>query len=89
VHEPRDEARQQLALAEDDLDLVLRTLRDVGRPVIRVSVTNLGRQELRAPVRAAADDQEQQREDDGAYERAFRSSALIAGTISCRSPMTA
>jgi hypothetical protein len=48
------------------------------------------RQEPRAPREEAAGREHEQREPDRAYEpRAFRSSALIAGTISCRSPMTA
>ena len=64
----------------------------VGRPVVRLRPAYLLREEPRSP-------REQRRrrrratssaEDDGAYEpRTFRSSALIAGTISCRSPITA
>jgi hypothetical protein len=89
VREARDEPLQQLALAEDDLDFVLDSSRDVRRPVVRLGAPNLLDEELRTENRAGADDEQQRAEDDGAYERTFLSSALIAGTISCRSPITA
>jgi hypothetical protein len=51
---------------------------------------HLLRQERRSAPRAAAGDRDEQPENDGAYEpRTLLSSALIAGTTSCRSPMTA
>jgi hypothetical protein len=89
VGETRHEPLQQLALAEHDLDLVLDADRNVGGAVVRLRAPNLFDEELRTENRAGADDEQQRAEDDGAYERAFLSSALIAGTISCKSPMTA
>jgi hypothetical protein len=89
VREARHEPLQQLALAEHDLDLVLDPNGNVGGTVVRLRAPNLLDEELRTENRAGADDEQQRAEDDGAYERAFLSSALIAGTISCRSPITA
>jgi hypothetical protein len=89
VRDARHEPLQQLALAEHDLDLVLDAGKDVRRPVIRLCSPDLLDEELRTEDRAGADDEQERAEDDGAYERTFLSSALIAGTISCRSPITA
>jgi hypothetical protein len=90
VHETGDDSLQKLPLAEHDLDLVPNATRDVGAPLVRLRPSDLLCEELRAPPRAAAGDGDEQREDDGAYElRALLSSALIAGTISWRSPITA
>jgi hypothetical protein len=85
----RHEPLQQLALAEHDLDLVLDPSGNVRRTVVRLRTPNLLDEELRTEDRAGADDEQQRAEDDGPYERTFLSSALIAGTISCRSPITA
>jgi hypothetical protein len=85
-----DEALQELLLAEDDLDLVLHLPADVVRSIVRLRTPHLLGQEPRAEPRAAAGDGDEQSERDGAYvARTFRSSALIAGTTSCRSPITA
>jgi hypothetical protein len=90
VHQAGDEPLQELPLAEHDLDLVPQPLRDVRRAVVRLRPAYLVDEELAAAPRAAADDEQEQPEDDGAYEpRTLLSSALIAGTISCRSPITA
>jgi hypothetical protein len=89
VHEPRDEPREQLPLPEHDLDLVANALRRLEPAVVLLRPPDLADEELRAVPGAAADDEDEQPEDDGAYPRTFRSSALIAGTISCRSPITA
>ena len=89
VREAGHEPFEELALAEHDLDLVLHPEGNVGRLVVRPRAANLPDEELRAEQRAAADEDEQRAEDDRAYERTLRSSALIAGTISCRSPTTA
>ena len=90
VHQPRHEPRQQLPLTEDDLDLVPHPPRDVRRTVVRLRPPHLLREELGAVPGAAADDQQEQPEDDRTYEaRTLLSSALMAGTISCRSPITA
>jgi len=87
---PGHEPLQELPLPEDDLDLVLHPAADVDRPVVRLRATHLLREERRSPPRAAAGDGDEQPENDGAYEpRTLLSSALIAGTTSCRSPMTA
>jgi hypothetical protein len=90
VHEARAETLQQLLLAEDDLDLVADALRDVARAIVRPRAADLPDEEPAAPPSAAADDEQEQPEYNGPYWlRAFLSSAVIAGTISWRSPITA
>ena len=90
VHQSGHNALQQLLLAEHDLDLVLHAPRNVHRTIVRLRPQYLLGEELRATPGAAACDSDEQREDDGAYElRTLLSSALMAGTISCRSPITA
>ena len=90
VHQPRHEPLQQLPLPQHDLELVPHPRRDVGRTVVRLRAPHLLDEELPATPRAAAGDGDEQREDDCSYELfTLRSSALIAGTISCRSPITA
>ena len=88
-HQPRHEPLQQLALAEDDLGLAAHPLRDRTRPVRGTRLDHKLRQEESTAREQAAADGDERREQDGAYARTFRSSALIAGTISWRSPMTA
>jgi hypothetical protein len=89
VHQARNEPLQKLPLAEHDLDLVLHPPRDVRRAIVRLAPTDEPCQEDRPPREEPAADDREQRERDRSYEpRTFRSSALIAGTISCRSPMT-
>ena len=90
MHQPRHEPLQQLALAEHDLDLVLDAPRHVRRTIVRLALQNEPRQEPRPPREEPTADDDEHREGECAYEpRTFRSSALIAGTISCRSPITA
>jgi hypothetical protein len=90
VHEAGAEPLQQLLLAEDDLDLVANTLWDVTRAVVRPRAADLPDEEPAAPPGAAADDEQEQPQDNGAYRfLTLLSSALIAGTISWRSPITA
>ena len=90
MHQSGHDALQQLLLAEHDLDLVLHAPRNVHRTIVRLRTQYLLGEELRATPGAAAGDSDEQREDDGAYElRTLLSSALMAGTISCRSPITA
>jgi hypothetical protein len=90
MHEARHESLQELPLAEHELDLVPHTTRDVLRAVVRLRPPDLRGEELRAAPSAAAGDRDEQRENDGAYEPlTLLSSALIAGTIWWRSPITA
>ena len=90
VHQAGDEPLQQLPLAEHDLDLVLDPLLDVGRAVVGLRAPYLLGEEPGPPREAAARRDDEDRERDRSYDpRTFRSSALIAGTTSCRSPMTA
>ncbi len=90
VHEARHESLQQLALAEHDFDLVLHPPRHVRGPIVRLALKNESRQEPRPPREEPAAHDDEHGERDRAYvPRTFRSSALIAGTISCRSPITA
>ena len=89
MHEPRDEPLQELLLAENDLRLGDDALRHVARPVARLRVDDEPRQEHRTAREDAAAHEYERSEGDCAYPRTFRNSALIAGTISCRSPITA
>ena len=91
MHQPRDETLKQLALAEDDLGLVAHPRRQRAGPVGRARGEDEPREEEGAAREGAAEEGDDQREADGAgsYPRPFRSSALIAGTTSCRSPITA
>ena len=90
VHEPGHEPLQELPLAEHDLDLVSRLPRDVRRAIVRLRAADEPRQEPRSSREEPAADDREHSECDRSYEpRTFRNSALIAGTISCRSPITA
>jgi hypothetical protein len=94
VHEAGYEPLQQLALAEDNRRLVQRSFRQVAGAVDRFAREREANQEEGAPRKQPARDREQRRESKRARERvyaprAFRSSAEIAGTISCKSPITA
>jgi hypothetical protein len=94
VHHARGEALEQLALAENDRRLVADAARDVVRAVERPRGADEPDEEERAPREQPSGDGEQRREGDGAgrgryWPFAFLSSAVIAGTISCRSPTTA
>jgi len=90
VHQPGHESLEQLLLAENDLDLVARALEVGTGPVRRLRVSDESGQEPGAPgENPAADEDERGETDRAGYPCAFRSSALIAGTTSCRSPITA
>jgi hypothetical protein len=94
VHQSRDEALQQLALAEHDHGLVADARRDRIAAGDRFARADEADEEEGAAREEAAGDGDQggeaERAGEDGYERlAFRSSALIAGTISCRSPITA
>src|SRR5581483_7928695 len=89
VHEPRHEPLEELALAEDDLRLGGHARGHIARPVGRPRACDDPRQEERTAREDPAGDEDERREPDRAYPRTLRSSALIAGTTSCRSPITA
>src|SRR5207248_1615775 len=88
VHQPRNEPLQQLPLPEDDLRLSRDARRHLARPVARPRADDDPRQEERTACEDPAADEDERREGDRAYPRTRFSSALIAGTTSCRSPMT-
>jgi len=91
VHQPRDEALQQLALAEHDLGLVAHACGQRAGSIGGARSEHEPREEEGAAREGAAEEGDDERQADGAgcYPRPFRSSALIAGTTSCRSPITA
>jgi hypothetical protein len=94
MHHAGDQSLEQLALSEHDRRLVPDAARDVVGAVERSRRPDEAHEEERAAGEQPAGDGEQRREGDRAgrssYEpRTFRSSAVIAGTISCRSPITA
>jgi hypothetical protein len=94
VHEAWAEPLEQLALAEHDLGLVAHAARDVGKALDRLAELNEIDEQLRAAGEQRAGDGERRRQrkrsDDDVYAgRALLSSAVIAGTISVRSPITA
>jgi hypothetical protein len=91
VHEARPEPLEQLALPEHDLGLVARASRHVAGAVDRRAEAQQVDEQL-GPAReqVAADGQRRrQRECSDQDARDFLSSAVIAGTISVRSPITA
>jgi hypothetical protein len=94
VHEAGHEPLQQLPLAEHELDLVTDASRDVLPALDRLRRSQQPDEKKRAAREESAGDRDQRGEPEGASEdvyalRTFLSSALIAGTISCRSPITA
>jgi hypothetical protein len=94
VHQPRAEPLEQLALPEHDLRLVAYALRDVVEALDRLAEPDQVDEQLRAAGEQVAADRKRRRErersqQDVYVERAFLSSAVIAGTISVRSPITA
>jgi hypothetical protein len=94
VHQPRGEPLEELALAEDDLSLVADPRRNVAGAFGGAAQLDEVREQLdAAPEQETADGQrrgERERSGQDVYDpRAFRSSAVIAGTISARSPITA
>ena len=94
MDEPRNDALKQLPLAEDDDGLVPDPLRRVAEAVDRLAKPNQVDEQPRPPAEERAADREKRgerkRSGRDVYEdRAFLSSAVIAGTISVRSPITA
>jgi hypothetical protein len=94
VHQPRSEPLEELPLAEHDDRLVAEPPGQVARPVDRLRPADEADEEDGAPREEAAARRRERRQPEPAGEdvyepRAFLSSALIAGTIACRSPMTA
>src|SRR5581483_11562188 len=94
VHQPRHEPLQELALAEDDDRLGADAPAEVARAVRRLAAPDELPEEERAPrehrTRDRCERGQAERAGDDVYEpRAFRSSPEIAGTIACRSPITA
>ena len=94
VDQAGDEPLEQLALAEDDLGLVAHPPGHVVEAVRRLAHPHQPDEQLGAAREEEAADRERgsQRERAGATSmtpRAFLSSAVIAGTISVRSPITA
>jgi hypothetical protein len=94
VHQARAEPLEQLALPEHDLGLVARPARQVAGAVDRLAETDQSDEQLRAAGEEPPADGERrcqrQRSGDDVYgARVLLSSAVIAGTISVRSPITA
>jgi hypothetical protein len=94
VDQPGNEALEQLALTEDDLRLVADPDRDVVEALGRPAEPEQVDQELCAAREQETADREGRREGDRSDgdvygPRAFLSSAVMAGTISVRSPITA
>ena len=94
MHESRHEPLEELALTEDDDRLVLHALRELVEALERRAHADEAPEEERAPREERQRDGRDRREGErgqhvGYCPRAFLSSAEIAGTTSCRSPMTA
>jgi hypothetical protein len=94
VHHARHEPLEQLLLAEHDHGLVLDAARQIVEALGRLRRADEPRQEERAPREEPARDGERGCERNAAGQgfyapRTFLSSAVIAGTISCRFPTTA
>jgi hypothetical protein len=89
VHRAGKQPLEELALPEDDHRLVANADGNVVEPLDRLARVDQPPQEERAPREQRPRDDEQRGERDRAYSRAFFSSAVIAGTISCRFPITA
>ena len=80
---------QQLPLAEDDLELGARLAGRILAAIVRDCARDEAVEEDAATGRAQAGPRQQRDEGERAYPFTLRSSALIAGTTSCRSPITA
>ncbi len=93
MDEAGPQALQELPLPEHDRRLVTDADREVGHPVDRLARPHEAGEEERAAREEPAGDRDRGDERDRGCEvhepLAFRSSAEIAGTTSCRSPMTA
>jgi hypothetical protein len=94
VDQARHETLEQLLLAEHDQGLVLDALRNIVEALDRLAQPHQVHEQLRAAAEQRAADREhrgeRERSEHDVYEDcAFLSSAVIAGTISARSPITA
>jgi hypothetical protein len=94
VHQAGAEPLEQLALPEHDLGLVAGAARQVAGAVDRLAEPDEVDEQLRAAREDAAADGERRREPQRSRQdvygaRVLLSSAVIAGTISVRSPITA
>ena len=94
VDQPRHEPLEQLALAEDDLGLVARSARQIVEAIGRLAHPHEADEQPRPAREQGAADREGRSEGKRSGQhvygvRAFLSSAVIAGTISVRSPITA
>ena len=94
VHESRAEPLEKLPLAEDDHGLVARAARDVVEARRRLAHPHEVHEQLRPAGEQTARERQGRRqrersEQDVYCDRAFLSAAVIAGTISVRSPITA
>jgi hypothetical protein len=94
VHQAGPESLEQLPLTQHDRRLVADALRNVAEPLARLAEPDEFDQELGAAREQGAADGECQRERDRSNQdvygpRAFLSSAVTAGMISVRSPITA
>jgi hypothetical protein len=94
MHRARDDALQQLSLTEHDRRLVADAARHVVRAIDGPPRPDEPDEEERAPSGDVAGGGDERREREGAGDdrydaRTFLSSAVIAGTTSCRSPITA
>jgi len=94
VHDTGQQPLEELLLPEDDQRLVTDAPRNIVGAVERLRRAYKPREKERAPAEERTRDAKERRESDRAGERrydprTFRSSAEIAGTISCRFPITA
>ena len=95
MHRAGQQPLEQLALSEHDHRFVADATRNVVVALDRLRRANETDEQQRAPREERPRDGERRRERERAGKRrcyasrAFLSSAEIAGTISCRSPITA
>ena len=93
MHQPGAQALQELALPERDHRLVPQPRRHLARAVARLCRPHQPHEQQRALGEEAARNgghTDQRDQGDGVYPPlAFAIAAVIAGTTSCRSPMTA
>ena len=84
-----NEALEELPLPEHDLELRAGLARWILRAVVRHGARDEAVEEGASAGRAEAGPRHERDEGERAYARTRLSSALIAGTTSCRSPITA
>ena len=89
MHQTGDEPLQQLPLPEHDLELGAGLARWILPAVVRDGARDEAVEEGASTGRAEAGPRHERDEGERAYARTRLSSALIAGTTSCRSPSTA